>query len=99
MPNAVITGATQGIGKAVAEKFLSEGWGVAICSRSKADLEAVKKQWQQQYPGANIIVEQADLSKTDEVKAFAAEVLAQFLDIDVLVNNAGLFFPGKLADE
>ncbi len=99
MPNAVITGGTQGIGRAIAARFLSEGFAVAICARSQDDLIAIKKEWETSYPGASVITYQADLSKIDEVKAFADHVLQQWSDIDVLVNNTGLFFPGKLADE
>lgn len=99
MSNAVITGATQGIGKAVAEKFLQEGFNVAICARNNTQLQAVKVQWQAQFPQASIIAVPADLSKKEAVKSFAEKVLKTFESIDVLVNNAGLFFPGKLAEE
>jgi short-subunit dehydrogenase len=99
MPNAVITGATHGIGKAIAEKFLSEGFSVAVCARTEADLKMVKEEWSQSFPGAQVLVYTVDLSDGEQVQSFAKKVLEQFTDIDVLVNNAGLFFPGKLADE
>lgn len=99
MPNAVITGATQGIGKAIAERLLSEGFSVAICARTKADLDKLYKEWDEYYPDANIIAHRADLAKKAEVQAFAKRVLEEFGQIDILVNNAGLFFPGKLIDE
>jgi short-subunit dehydrogenase len=99
MPNVIVTGATQGIGKAIAEKFLANGYDVAICARSIADLEQLQQQWNTVYPGRIILALQADLSKKDNVLAFAKTVLAAFPAIDVLVNNAGLYYPGKLADE
>ena len=97
--NAVITGATQGIGKAIAEKFLSEGFSVAICSRTAADLDAVQKEWNGRYPKAKIIAKKADLSLKQDVVSFAEEILKEFASVNVLVNNAGDFFPGKLSDE
>ncbi len=99
MPNAVITGASQGIGKAIAEKLLSEGFSVAICSRTQADLDALKVEWQTQYPHATIITHPADLNKKEDVMAFADVVLDEFAEIDILVNNAGIFTPGNLESE
>ena len=99
MPYAVITGATQGIGKAIAEKFLAEGFSVAVCARTQADLDDVQAEWASKYPGAVILTHQADLGDKAQTKSFADFVLASFPEINVLLNNAGLFFPGKLADE
>lgn len=99
MPNAVITGATQGIGKAVAEKLLSQGFSIAICARSADDLRNLKAEWQAQYPTANILAVAADFSKKEDVLAFGNEVLDEFAEIDILVNNAGVYMPGKLETE
>jgi short-subunit dehydrogenase len=99
MPNAIITGASQGIGKAIAEKLLAEGFSVAICSRSKDDLDILKAQWQEQYPAATIIAQPADFSKKEDVMAFADVVLDEFAEIDILVNNAGIYLPGNLESE
>src|ERR1700759_1834486 len=91
MPNAIITGATQGIGKAIAEKFLSQGYNVAVCARSQPDLDLLHNEWRNRYPKADILTLQADLSKKEEVMRFAKNVLTQFPAIDILVNNAGLY--------
>ncbi len=99
MPNAIVTGATQGIGKAVVEKLLSEGFSIAVCARTQADLDMVEQQWKGQYPGAQIIVYRADLTQKDELNAFAKHVLTHFETIDILVHSAGIFLPGKLMEE
>lgn len=99
MPYAVVTGGTQGIGRAIAEKFLAEGFGVAICARNTHDLQITKQEWTQKHPDATILALQADLSDKAVATAFAKEVLASFPTIDVLVNNAGVYYPGNLADE
>lgn len=99
MKTAVITGATQGIGKAIAERLLSEGFSVAVCARSEAGLKAVQNEWKSKFPVADIIALPADLGKKEAAKEFADAVLMQFKTVDILVNNAGLFFPGKLMEE
>jgi short-subunit dehydrogenase len=97
--NAVITGATQGIGKAVAELLLANGFNVAICARSEEDLEALKESWLQQYPQSMVLTVAADFSKPDDVARFAVQVRQAFSNIDILVNNAGIFQPGDIATE
>ncbi len=99
MPYAVITGATQGIGKAITERLLAEGFSVAICARNEDDLAALQKEWEGQYPEAKILCLKSDFAHKEEVVAFAERVLSEFGQVDILVNNAGIFMPGKLADE
>ncbi len=99
MPYAIVTGATQGIGKVIAEKLLSEGYSVAMCARSHAKVEALEKEWKTKYPNATIIAIPADLGKKDDAIAFGNAVLTAFPAVDILVNNAGSFLPGELGDE
>lgn len=99
MPYAVITGATQGIGKAIADKFLSQGFDIAICARSIADLDKVKNEWATQYPDRKVLAIAADLSEKAACLDFVTQVLNDTTSIDVLINNAGTYFPGSLADE
>lgn len=99
MPYAVVTGATQGIGRAIAEKLLQEGFSVAICARNATDLAELQQQWQQSFPAATLVCHTADMGVKEQVMAFADAVLAAFPKVDILVNNAGIFIPGQLADE
>ncbi|OSZ78035.1 short-chain dehydrogenase [Chitinophagaceae bacterium IBVUCB1] len=99
MPNAVITGATQGIGRAIAGKFLSQGFDIAICARNGEDLTALKNEWAAQYPNRSVLAIVADVATKQGAIAFADEVLQHFASIDVLVNNAGTYYPGSLATE
>ena len=99
MPLAVITGATKGIGKAIAEKLLQQHFDIAICSRTSSELEACKQQWQQEFPGSRIFVQTADMQDQQQVKDFAQAILQEAGGPDILVNNAGLYFPGSLASE
>lgn len=83
----IVTGASSGIGEAVAKRFLSEGANVVICSRSRKDLE---KAFKGQPKGKWRAVE-ADVSREDDVKGLIDAAVKQFRRIDVLVNNAGVY--------
>nr|WP_121271077.1 SDR family oxidoreductase [Pedobacter schmidteae] len=95
--NAVITGATRGIGKAIAIRLAEHGYNLAVCSRNSSELERFEKELQ--YTGAKILTWQADCSVKEEVYAFCDAVNAQMGKVDVLVNNAGMYLPGSLLDE
>jgi short-subunit dehydrogenase len=99
MPNAIVTGASQGIGKAIAEKLLSSGFNIAICARNQSKLTALQAEWKAKYPGSKVIAMAGDLSLTEDIAEFADLALATFPRIDLLVNNAGAYQPGLLADE
>ena len=96
---AVVTGATQGIGKAVVEKLLAEGYAITICARTLADLEQCKDAWLSAYPEAEIYIVAVDFSNPDDVKLFAEECKRVNSTLDILVNNAGIFYPGDMATE
>ena len=96
---AVVSGATHGIGRAIAEKLLTEGFSIAVCSRNGKELDKLQAEWNECYPEASVIVYQADLSVKEEALSFANSVLSGFPQIDMLVNNVGTYFPGKLSEE
>jgi len=93
--NAIITGATKGIGRAIAEKFAEENINLAVCARSKDDLNSLKEE----LKDIDVNTQVVDVSNADAVKAFGTFCLEQFDQIDCLINNAGVFIPGDLADE
>jgi short-subunit dehydrogenase len=97
--NAVITGATRGIGKAIAEKFASEGFNVAVCSRTKKDLDTLYDELHQKFPDVEIITQQCDVSEKKQLKSFADLILSEWNEVEVLVNNAGIFISGKIHKE
>jgi 3-oxoacyl-[acyl-carrier protein] reductase len=95
--NAVITGATRGIGRAIAIKLAESGYNIAICSRDYADLEEFAASLN--YTGIKVFYEEVDCSIKDQVYRFCQHTAAEFGTIDVLVNNAGIFIPGIILDE
>lgn len=85
----LVTGATSGFGKAIAERFAKEGFDVCITGRRADRLAAVKEQLEQQYAG-RVITLNFDVRNRDEVAAAMNELKQQVNTIDILVNNAGL---------
>jgi short-subunit dehydrogenase len=96
--NIIITGASKGIGFAIAKKFAREGHTIMLCSRGEKTLYDAVAELQTQYPDATIKGMPADMGVKEEVQAFATWCLQQGAP-DVLVNNAGQFMPGAIHEE
>lgn len=97
--NTIITGASKGIGKALAEKFASEGHNLALCARNIQDLEVLKNDLESKFENIILHIFAADVSQKADVDRFADFCLTVFPSIDILINNAGLFIPGKTNEE
>ena len=96
---AVITGATRGIGKAIAKSLAEAGYDLALLSRSASDLEALTSEIHQHFSEVEIITFAGDLSKPEEAKAFALFIEKQWKSVDVLINNAGIYIEGGIINE
>ncbi|KEO74887.1 SDR family oxidoreductase [Anditalea andensis] len=94
----LVTGGTKGIGRAIIFKFAAAGFDIYTCSRHIADLNELTSALNKHNPSIKIFTFQADLSKKEEVIAFADAVKTETIP-DVLVNNAGVFLPGAIKDE
>jgi 3-oxoacyl-[acyl-carrier protein] reductase len=93
----LVTGASRGIGAAVAKKLASEGAKVVI--NYAGGLEAAEQTVNEiKQQGGDAIALQADVSKSDEVKAMFDAAIAHYGKIDVLVNNAGIMITKLLKD-
>jgi short-subunit dehydrogenase len=96
--NIVITGASKGFGKAIAEQFAAEGHSIFICSRGEASLYQTQQELLTRFPDAAIRAMPANMGDKAQVQAFANWVLASGVP-DILVNNAGQFIPGSIHNE
>jgi len=91
----LVTGASSGIGKAFAELFAGEGYKVVLASRSEEKLRGIARELLDRYGAATKVVS-VDLARGDGARSLYDELRRQEIDIDVLVNNAGIGSYGLL---
>jgi short-subunit dehydrogenase len=96
--NVVITGASKGIGKAIAAGFAAEGATLFLCARNELDLYNTVAELQQKNVSSTINAQVADLSKKDSAKKFGQWILDKKIACDILVNNAGIGAVAPLMD-
>lgn len=89
--NVVITGATKGIGRAIAEIFAKEGHNLFVCARTQADLEDFRTEILNSFPKLEVHIRAVDVSIKQEVIAFSEMIQATWSQVNVLVNNAGVW--------
>ena len=97
--NVVITGASKGIGRAVAEAFAAESAHLFLCSRNEVNLYNTVAALQTKYPAAVIKAKAFDLSVKEQALQFGNWVNENCKAVDILVNNAGNFLPGSVHNE
>jgi len=91
--NALITGASQGLGKAIAELFLQEGANVMLCARSEKDLNSTRAELAAKFPGRRVLAKTCDVSNETQVNDLVASALRELGSVDALVLNAGVYGP------
>lgn len=93
-PTALITGASRGIGRAIAESFAGAGYALILtCSKTMDDLNTVAAQISEKY-GTPCLAAKADMGNAQDV----ARLFSEIDHLDVLVNNAGISYVGLLSD-
>ncbi|AFN04500.1 NAD(P)-dependent oxidoreductase [Pyrococcus furiosus DSM 3638] len=97
MKVAVITGASRGIGEAIAKALAEDGYSLALGARSVDRLEKIAKELSEKH-GVEVFYDYLDVSKPESVEEFARKTLAHFGDVDVVVANAGLGYFGRLEE-
>lgn len=85
----IITGASSGIGAALAERFAQEGAKIVIAARSKDGLQNIATDLQKRY-NAEILIVPTDVTKKEDCEQLIQLTLERFGKIDVLINNAGI---------
>ncbi|UAY51909.1 SDR family oxidoreductase [Ferruginibacter albus] len=96
--NVVITGASRGIGRAIAEAFAVEGANLILCSKDEKKLLQTVREMKSSFPDIDIVAKAFDLSIKKEAISFGNWCIEQATP-DVLINNAGNFLPGSIYNE
>jgi short-subunit dehydrogenase len=96
---SIVTGASRGLGKAIAAQFAAAGYDLILSSRDQMALDAAVRELGDQYPAIRIRSMAADLSDKQQAQDLGRWILSSGMSPDVLVNNAGQFVYGSLYQE
>jgi len=91
--NAIVTGASLGLGAKIAEQFAAAGASLMLCARNAAELEAQRKRLAAAYPKSRVLTHRADISNRPDVDALFAAAASELGKLDIVVNNAGVYGP------
>ncbi len=97
--HVIITGATRGIGKAIAAEFAKAGDTLFVCSRKESEVYALMEEFLSAHANCTIYGKAFDLSIREHAVAFGNWILDAGYTPDILVNNAGSYLPGNVSDE
>jgi hypothetical protein len=92
----LITGASSGIGEALAKRFARAGYRIVLVARSEARLDALAAVLSAEH-GVAVAAEPMDLTQPEAPRGLAAALKRRRIDVDVLVNNAGVLHQGEFA--
>ncbi len=92
-PVVIITGASSGIGEALARQYATVGATVVLAARNRSKMEAITAGWTNHY-----LIVQADVSIEEDAQRLITETVDRFGRIDVLINNAGISMRALFAD-
>lgn len=87
--NVIVTGATRGIGRAIAEAFAKQGANLAVCGTHEDAVKQAVAQLAQTY-GVKVIGRAVNIAQASDCEALVAETVKELGSVDVLVNNAGI---------
>jgi 3-oxoacyl-[acyl-carrier protein] reductase len=96
---AIVTGAGQGLGAAIGERFLAEGASVSLGARTRGDLDLQRDRLAALYGGDHVLTQVTDVTSVAAVDALFDATLRTFGRLDILVNNAGVYGPMGAIDQ
>jgi 3-oxoacyl-[acyl-carrier protein] reductase len=96
--SVIVTGGTQGMGKAIAQLFAAKGARVMLVSRDSDGHSAEKTVHEIEQMGGDVSFFKADVSQPSEVEAMAQAAIDRYGSIDILCSNAGIYPYGRIED-
>ncbi len=97
--NCIITGASKGLGKAMAERFAAGGYNVALVARDGKRLGVVQAELEARYPAGRFQSFAVDMGDKAQVDSLGRSLVKAGTVVDILINNAGQFLPGSVHSE
>ena len=91
----MVTGATAGIGKAVAESIAKRGYTLLLIGRNELKTQEVLREIKKSSGNENISYILADLSSQDEIRKLVLDIYEKYSRLDILINNAGSVFMSR----
>jgi len=95
---AIVTGASSGIGRTIAEQFAADGANVVICSREQENVDPVAEGIEESDRDGRALAVECDVTDREAVEALVDATVEEFGGVDVLVNNAGASFMAPFED-
>jgi NADP-dependent 3-hydroxy acid dehydrogenase YdfG len=99
MKSGLLTGGTRGIGKAILKTFLDQGFTMFTCGKNPDSVNQLKEDFSDFVSRGQLFVELVDVAQKDALQKWIGSVLAIQPVLDLLINNAGVFLPGSIAEE
>ncbi len=97
--NVVITGASKGIGKAICLLLAKKKVNVSFCARGQEGIDQLLNELKQTNPDGHYYAQSVDVSDKAQLLAFGDFCTSKMGNIDILINNAGIFTPGNITEE
>lgn len=97
--NIVITGATRGIGRAIAEKFAQNHYNILAIARTGDDLQKMKEEFDSRFPDIETVTKCVDLADREQLEDLLQWMVESGYHAHVVVNNAALYVPSSITDE
>jgi len=97
--NAIITGATKGIGRSIVQILAKNGVDLFLCSRNESNLMNLKNELSQEFPDIKVASLATDMSQKTDILEFSRFIKSETTSIDIIINNAGIFIPGSVFEE
>jgi len=97
--NAIVTGATKGMGRAIVMELAANNYNIIFCARDENEVQALTDELRNSYPLLQCFGMRADLEESTDVSLFAEFAEVSLGDVDILINNAGLYIPSEIMKE